>query len=73
MMENISLENLKKYLIEDTGTNDLLILLFSLLKEHFKMILVSKYISDTLGGEENKFQCRKTLSNVFKPNKRRKI
>ena len=48
------LESLKKYLIEDTGTNDLLILLFQFIKRALQDDVVSKYISDTLGGEENR-------------------
>lgn len=48
------LESLKKYLIEDTGTNDLLILLFQFIKRALQDEIVSKYISDTLGGEENR-------------------
>lgn len=48
------LESLKKYLIEDTGTNDLLILLFQFTKRALQDDIVSKYISDTLGGEENR-------------------
>ena len=48
------LESLKKYLIEDTGTNDLLILLFQFIKRALQDEVVSKYISDTLGGEENR-------------------
>ena len=48
------LESLKKYLIEDTGTNDLLILLFQFIKRTLQDDVVSKYISDTLGGEENR-------------------
>ena len=48
------LESLKKYLIEDTGTNDLLILLFQFIKRALQDDVVSKYISDTLGGEQNR-------------------
>lgn len=48
------LESLKEYLIEDTGTNDLLILLFQFIKRTLQDDVVSKYISDTLGGEENR-------------------
>ena len=48
------LESLKKYLIGDTGTNDLLILLFQFIKRTLQDDVVSKYISDTLGGEENR-------------------
>lgn len=46
------LESLK-IAIRDTGTNDLLILLFQFTKGSQDDI-VSKYISDTLGGEENR-------------------
>jgi len=48
------LESLKKYLTEYTGTNDLLILLFQFIKRALQDDVVSKYISDTLGGEENR-------------------
>ena len=48
------LESLKKYLIEDTRINGLLILLFQFIKRTLQDDVVSKYISDTLGGEENR-------------------
>ena len=48
------LENLKKYLSEDMKVNDLVILLFLFIKRALQDDVVSKYISDTLGGEENK-------------------
>lgn len=48
------LESLKTYLIKDTGANDLLILLFQFIKRALQDDVVSKYISDTLGGEENR-------------------
>lgn len=48
------LENLKKHLIEDVNTNDLVVLLFLFIKRALQDDVVSKYISDTLGGEENR-------------------
>lgn len=48
------LESLKTYLIEDTRINGLLILLFQFIKRTLQDDIVSKYISDTLGGEENR-------------------
>ena len=55
------LESLKKYLIEDTGTNDLLILLFQFIKRALQDDVVSRYISDTLGGEENRISMSKDI------------
>lgn len=48
------LESLKKYLSEDMKVNDLVILLFLFIKRALQDDVVSKYISDTLGGEENR-------------------
>ena len=48
------LESLKKYLSEDMKANDLEILLFLFIKRALQDDVVSKYISDTLGGEENR-------------------
>lgn len=48
------LESLKKYLNEDMIVNDLVILLFLFIKRALQDDVVSKYISDTLGGEENR-------------------
>ena len=55
------LESLKKYLIEDTGTNDLLILLFQFIKRALQDDVVSRYISDTLGGEENRISMSENI------------
>lgn len=48
------LESLKKYLSEDMKVNDLVILLFLFIKRALQDDVVSKYISDTLGGEEKR-------------------